>query len=468
MSNEHPMEYRNGGSTSKGVAFSFGKMASPINVQVKIPDNVNRVFGKYPIVPYAGSAHFNQHGFLKFLNALPVLSPTYGACKQSINTHIFSGPLGYFDNKSKDGISDDDKQYINDIIGTTGIDPKEFGSQLDDDNRDNGNMFVEVILIESLGVRSFKSNVLESEHCYPMTNGQYLITPVLDMDFMNKYPPKVLPLFPEFTKEGSEKGVRRSLMHFKNGSLWWGRPTNLAAHMAGFREWQDLDYRAKISDRQFMGQVFMEMSKSDPKQSSPFKGIQDKNKDKAVREKAPAKSALQSMKEAFTVEGDNPSSIVLSEKPNGVDPTLIHEFKIHTNESYFKFEDDTSRRNIFENFGWSERLLGAAVPNGLTSNAYIDELKIKDIGVLSQSREQYQMVINKIYQLAGLYLGIPVSDSVGVCFKSSVEMLESRDEKLKSLTMAMKTYFDGVRFGVITNNPELEANFAQKMLEWTQ
>lgn len=64
-------------------SLSFLKFKNPIPEQTRDQDDLQKLFEKYLLVPFAGSDQYSGHKYLAFLRLLRNYSETHGSCCES-------------------------------------------------------------------------------------------------------------------------------------------------------------------------------------------------------------------------------------------------------------------------------------------------------------------------------------------------------------------------------------------------
>jgi hypothetical protein len=165
------------------------------------------------------------------------------------------------------------------------------------------------------------------------------------------------------------------------------------------------------------------------------------------------------IEENFSIKSEDPQTIFVMTRSYGARPAFIHEFKINTSEEFYKFTSSKARKHILENNSWSERLLGDAVPNGFSLSAFIEELKVKEVGILSYYRERVTYGINLGIKEIMKFLGKAEFEQFGITYASAIDLIRKDEASAEELEQNMEAYGKGVRAGVVTANETDEIHF---------
>ena len=145
------------------------------------------------------------------------------------------------------------------------------------------------------------------------------ISPIWTDEYLRKNPPRMIPLYPNFTVEN---GAKKTLFHLKNGdNNWYGRPDSQSADLYKYREVQDAIYIVKQAANNFTGQIVLE--------------VEDDGQDPAINENQAWESGFDSfadrMTENFTQRGkENPRIDTLKKILNylGAEIQIVKERKV--------------------------------------------------------------------------------------------------------------------------------------------
>lgn len=474
MSDFNPKVHRRG-MGKKSMSFNFADVQNPLALEIKDPSEVRKAFRRWPLIPFAGTFEQSNHGLLHFLNSARFLSPTLGACHESIKSYAF-GKLSIIPKTDQDfEIEEDESDILNvqikrnyvefirdNVTLGNNISYSQLGCNLYDTLKGNGNYFIELTHTETLGVKETSAHVHPTENCcyWATLKNQpkhVAISPIFTDEYLRKNPPAVLPIFP-FYKHDKVNNTYKTIIHVKSGNFeWYGRPDWIAAWMNVYREHQDADYLIKMAANHFTGQVFIEVEDDDIEN--------DETWDSEDAVEAGFDSLVDRMEKNFTSKADDPQTIMVSTRPYGAKNAFVYQFKPVTSHEFFKGTSDLARQKIIENNQWSERLLGNSVAQGFAQDSFMSELKTKELSVLKYYREKVVYGINIIIEEALKFHEITDFDEVGLSFKSNINMNQDSSSELElntqfdDLKKQLDAFGVGVRAGAITPTEDDESYF---------
>lgn len=453
----------NTGKVTKGsFSFDFTDIENPISLEIKDTGELAKSFSQLPLIPYATIGNSTSHSLLPWLNSMRILSPTAGACHNRIRDFALGGKLNISTLKDNDFNleTDDDpldialqKSFVEFLKTITDEGFSKLSQDVFDELISNGNIFVEIVGADTLGTKVSKIYAHTTEECCYVRTAKLeeklvAISPNWDETYLRDNPPKVIPLFPNYGVD--DDGTKRTILHIKNGNYtWYGRPYWLPCWMYTYREFQDVTYLIKQSKGNFTGQHFMELEDDDVENDDPF--------DDSDEKKSEHRSPAERMEDNFSNKSPDPQAVLVSTRPYGSRPAFIYSFPANTKEAFYKVTGEISRVKIIENYGWSERLLGAAVGEGF-SDAFINDLKTKEVGVLSTIRGLIDKALNIAITELIKFNELTEFEGIGVQHQNISEKLVDTQGST-DVKELFDAYGVGVRAGAITPNADDEAYF---------
>lgn len=449
----NPKQFRNINDVS---SFNLPKLKDPISDELNVVDDVIKAFKEFPLIPYASgvSTGVSVSGLLDFFNSMRFISPTQGACHESIKTYVFGGfkvvklKNVFRENEiidNEDPLAQQFMDFVESMNFENGI--ESLSESMYDDFKSNGNLVIELTHTSTLGIKQ------SSVHYHSITNCAYFATkpgepqimvlsPRWDYTYLKENPPKMIALYPNYTVD--ELGTQRTIIHLKNGNFkYFGRPDWVGSWKYGYREYQDSDYLTKVSANQFTGQVYFEHEEDDIENDEGEDG------------EGLAESFGKKIERHFSVNAVQPKNVIVGTRPIGAGACFIYEFKPYTNENFYKVSSEISRGKIIENNQWSERLLGLAVGTGFSETVFYQELKIKEGSVLKRYRNILSKALNICIQEGLKFQGISTLKELGIGFTSVFEL----DDMGIDAKQTLDAFGVGVRGGAITPNKDDETYF---------
>lgn len=348
------------------------------------PDDVMETFNKYKLVPYSGDLHASGDGLLNFYNQMAADGSTSNACIESKKIVGFgnkakvvkrtdpSFDLGEEDEAVDKSISQKYVDFVNNINWGQNTQFMDCAINNYFNWEANGNICLELQMFETGKERSVRILTHKQEHLkYKFTaKGEPMVVLYSlkwTSDYLLKNEPIEIPVYPKATKIN---GVIRTIVHVKNGQYWYGRPPSKGSILHQYNEYQNMLYLCRLTGKDFSGRIIIEVEDDAP-QTNRF--INQK------RDKAEGfKGTLDRFERKFTKGARNPSTIVLTSRPNGAKPMEVSQILPNTNERYYEKMDGILSGHIIKSHAWSPRLLGGNTSSYFSTNVYIDELKVKD------------------------------------------------------------------------------------------
>lgn len=379
----------------KKVGFAkFNQLANPIPGEITDPEEIKNTFKSYPFIPYASvDANTSSMGLLMWLNSLSKLSPTHGACIKSIKTYAFGDSLDITKKKSasfslKEELSEVQKMSFIDWLDNTLR--FNFNSSLHKEVtnayevfQSNGNIFVRVVLSNLFGIPSASVKVLKTEHvCYTTPRSKTRrfvgISPNWGIDYITKYPPEILPVYPAVKQ--SKDGTIETIIHISEDSTQlYGRPDWIGSFIPIYREFQDGNYLVVQAGNNFTGQTLIEIEEAEAGDGANLLDDDDAQKDGYD-------SALDRFTDQFTAKSDDPQTVILMSRPHGAGEAFVYQFKPNTSQDFYRTMSELDELDIIRAHQWSKRFLGENQTQGFSKDVFMDELKVKEAGVLPYYR----------------------------------------------------------------------------------
>jgi hypothetical protein len=414
----------------------------PIPAEVRDVGELKKFFDKYRFVPYAGSEKETSHGLLNLLLSMSQ-NGTQKAVIESLKSHCFGGKLDIVASEDPDfaieesrEVSQAEKIDYRDWIkeGITFYDSggrvvslRDFSGHCFDDLKACGNVFVEMVQTETVGVRSVKIYLHKPESClyFATEKGQpriVAISPIWREDYLRKNPPVAIPAFPNFADD--ENGTRRTIIHLRNGnSNWYGRPDSIGSFLYQYRELQDANYLIKLSRGNFTGLVIIEVEEDNPE----FSREMDRDANEAGYV-----NAAERLEHNFTQKGKDPSSIMYLTRPHGARPVTIEQVEPNDSHEWYTALDELSERKIIAAHSWSRRLMGDSQASGFSSNVFLDELKTKT-DTVEKNRLNISGLINKILTESAVFFERPDFEGLSIAFTSPFFGLMQKEQDLEDV-----------------------------------
>lgn len=358
-------------------------LSDPIAEECQDPKQLNNWFRKSEYVPYAGYRHDSQHTVLRFIDNLALLSPTLGGVINSIYYNCFGGKMDIVKVMDTDFDFGDERtelprneklNFLNWIktFDLSGRDWSELKSSLFRSLKSNGNAWLEVKIMQSMGAYKVMFKFHSTKNVLYKVPTLFIekivaISRSWDTKYLKENPPQEVPVYPLFSKE--KDGTIRTMIHYKQGeNEFYGRPDWWPCSFDAFLEIKNKEYLLKAAHNNFTGKVLIEFA--DDLGNNTATDDEDAKKEGFT-------NAHDRWIKNFTDQGDDPTSVLVSSRPAAATPAFVHEFNINTNHDYYKTVDMIATDKIIVTNGWSRKLMGLDSATGLSTTAYLDELKTK-------------------------------------------------------------------------------------------
>lgn len=387
------------------------QVKNPIPDEVCDPDDIQFFFKKWNFVPYAGTTTHSGQMLLTWYLMLAQLSPTHNACISKKVKYAVGGkatPVRSEDPEWDIGeqstpISTPDKvryrDTVNEFIDFDGGITK-FHHRMGWSYEATGNAWVEMVYAQTMGVGRVKLKFHRVTHCLyvntkPGEVRLVAISPKWQDAYLNKYPPRYVPAYPNFVTD--EDGNLRTMFHLKNGdNSWYGRPESAGADLYKYREVQDAMYLIKQAGANFTGQLIIEVEDDDPEyaaaiedekaQSVGFSGFADR------------------FEHNYTQKSDDPQSVLVTARPYGSRPMFVFQVSPNTNQEWYKVTGDISEAKIMQAHGCTPRFMGKEVAGGFSQDVFVSDYVINMEPVINSLRGELTRFTNDQLSVAWLEL----------------------------------------------------------------
>jgi len=414
----------------KATMFEWANKRNPLQEQIKDTEQLKWTFERYPLIPFAGTSFWSGHSLLSFMLSMTANSTTHGACIVSQRKFAFGGKLQVTKNADsifdfeEETVSDELKKKFSKFIKTIRLnttDIKQLSENIFTSYKATGNAYFTMTRSETLGVKSVSLNFYQPDTCCYIDTKKsqdklIAISNCWEYDYLEKNPPTIVPLYPNFIKRRSGEEV--TMFHLKDTTDWYGRPDSISSYLYQYREFQDVNYLMLECDNGFTGKVFIEVEDGDPE-------LDDVDAPDQLDD------IIEQFENSFTNKGDNPLSIMFMTRPTGAQQAYIHQFKPNTNEKFFEISSDISERKILISHSWSARLLGESKAAGLSTNLFTDELESK-LPLLEGYQTTIENILNMAIAECTTYMGETELDGMGVKFSTPFEVIMSTTRDLRA------------------------------------
>lgn len=420
-----PFDELRGRRKTKGL--KLFELENPIPAELTDVSDIQKMFDEFRLVPFATRDKKTGHALLYWYLMLAQLSPMTGACVDKIKKYVVGSKAVIqrsedpeFDTgeEQKPVTAQESVRYrdvLNELVNYEGG-IRRFHQNLIWSYDVTGNAWVEASYSEVNGQIRFNLKYRKTtEVLYVATKPDEMrrvaISKVWSYDYLKKNAPAIIPVAPNWSKD--ENGVFRTVFHLKAGQNdWYGRPESESADLYKYREVQDSVYVIRQSAGNFVGQLIIEVEDDDPTNNPAIN-------DKEAKE-AGFDSFVERMEENYTNKGDDPSSVIITSRPNGGRPMFVFQIKPNTNENWYKVTGEMSEHRILRAFGLTLRFMGFDVSNGFSSDTFIADYVMNVEPVLNEKRNTLMNFSNKILTSIWEIAGRMEMNEFSLTFKSPI------------------------------------------------
>lgn len=407
---------------------------NPIMDEIRDTDDILQMFTKYPLVPFLDGGGCAT---VKFLRKMRELSTTHGSCINSIKDFVFGGELDVI-RKKEDGFRRFDmssakvnesqfNEYIDFIKSWT--DGATLLHQMKSSYESGatwGNYGIEVTLdsvagqpvahIETHDADTFMYILKDGQQVTDDSTKYVAISPEFTLWYLDKYPPKVLPVFPMVMEQPD--GSLKTFIHWKNQSVgrkWYGLPSWIQGLYHVYLDYQVGTYVTEGYGSRWIGEKFFET----------FGITNDKNGNP---------SFSKALIDTFTQKGTNRKRVMHRNAPQNGAATKIHEFKPNTNEKFDVAMSGLSENQVVKAHNWHSLLLGVKVSGQLgNSQEYREVFKRKYFTKIKPEQQNVLSGYRKAISLIEQWIGYDNPDNLTLSLGNVfTDMIEETNDALEN------------------------------------
>lgn len=401
------------------------ELEDPIPKEVRDTSELSEFLEKWKLVPYAGTDKYTGHSTLAWYLMLAKLSPTNGGVIDKLAKYTVGGRGMFKRSENPDydigeelqPLSRQEKvtyeQAITEFIDFDGG-VRNFHRLLVWGYKATGNAWVEMSVVTRNGQTRIHLRYLRQTHVMyrrtaPDEMRMGVISPIWSDAYLRKNPPRVIPLYPNFTVED---GAQKTLFHLKAGdNNWYGRPDSQSADLYKYREVQDAMYIVKQAANNFTGQIIME--------------VEDDGADPAIDETGAWEAGFNSfadrMIENYTQRGRDPMSVFVTSRPFGSKPMFVFQVAPNTNEAWYRETGVMSENFILGAHGATLRFMGKDAANGFSTDAFVSDYVMNMEPVINDLRTTIMVFSNSILSVAWEILGRIELNDISLTFQSPIQ-----------------------------------------------
>lgn len=418
----------------------ISSLRDPIPAEIRDTEELSLLFERWNLVPYAGADKWTGHSTLAWYLMLARLSPTNGAAIEKMCKYAFGSRARFVRAENPDFDLGEEHQPLSradalayeqaltqQVVFDGGV--RDLHRLLAWSLKATGNAWVEVSIATLRGQSAVVLRyVRQTNVMYVRTQANEpkaaAISPIWTDAYLRKYPPVVIPLYPNFVEVD---GVRKTLFHLKTGDYnWYGRPDSQSADLYKFREVQDGIYLTRQAATNFTGQLIIEVE--DDGQNPAI--------DEAGAQAAGFDSFAERLQQNFTNQGDNPMSVLVASRPFGSKPMFVFQLKPNTSEQWYKITGEIAESYILSAHGLTLRFLGKDVSNGFSQDAFIADYVMNVEPVVMELRRTVTVFVNQILNAIWAETGREELSQFSLDFTSPIQSQVEAYRSLNSTAQA--------------------------------
>lgn len=424
--------YRNG---------AFSDVSDPIADEIRDLERAKQFAYLYPIVPFFDQADATLMVFRK----LAMLTPTAAGVINSIKHFAIGGGLEVIrkprtgfrrrEEEVRDVTIQEHNTYL-DILDQyiNGETLQEIMELRYNQFMTYGNIFMEFVQAQTLGVSSYGFHVHDSETVrYLITHANEdkiaLVSALWNPDYLTRYAPAPLPLYPNTVED--EFGAFRSMYHTKNnvaGYDWYGVPLWASALYYVYMEMQLGQYTTEGYAGSFLGEVFMETEMSPGEYSEDEEAVDDQYES----------DFDSAMSKVFTNRGNRQAKkrVLHRQRPVGSQPTFVHEFKKQTEEKFHETTAILAETEIFKAFDWHPMFLVAVAGKLGMSSEFYEMVKYKQGTIIRYIQQKVLTDVQKCIDFIMEQNGHAEQLQFSLAFTNLFEDINKMEEEVEANTTA--------------------------------
>lgn len=416
-------EMRKRGTSSRQPVIS--EIEDPIPKEIRDTSEISNVIEKWKLVPYAGTDKYTGHSTLSWYLMLTKLSPTNGGVIDKLAKYTVGGRGVFTRSENPDyDIGEESQpltrqekiayeQAITEFIEFEGG-VRNFHRLLVWGYKSTGNAWVEMSIVTVQGQTRVNLRYVRQTNVMYLKTGpdemrMGVISPIWSEAYLRKNPPRVVPLYPNFTLDD---GAQKTLFHLKAGdNNWYGRPDSQSGDLYKYREVQDAMYIIKQAANNFTGQIIME--------------VEDDGADPAIDETGAWQAGFDSfadrMIENYTQRGKDPMSVFVTSRAFGAKPMFVFQVQPNTNQAWYKETGAMSQDFILGAHGCTLRFMGKDAANGFSTDAFVSDYVMNMEPIINDLRTTIMVFSNNILSVAWEALGRMELNDISLTFKSPIQ-----------------------------------------------
>jgi len=363
------------------------RVVSPIASEVIDPVAIARTMKRFPIVPYAGTSKASSHSWLNFFYSLAQQSVLHAACIRKKSIYAFGVPVLL--NESGEEV---EEVSLSDALApflfssTQGKGLSNFAKSVNFQLEAIGFCVCIIRVATVAGVTRVSLSEVPAGWGLRMRDPNtgfdgFAISPNFSDDYLRKYPPEILPQFPEF-EERDGVFVSASMVS-AGGAVNYGRPPAMSASASAFESILNTNYRSSSASSAFVPRLILEFEAGDATtgpDSSDAGDIAGGEKDSAF---------AREFVKRYTNKGDDPPSIMVTERPIGAAPVSAIQVNAQANADYFERIQRINDDQVLAAHGCTKRFIGMESAGGFSKDQFLWDYIVNVEPVIDADRNRF-------------------------------------------------------------------------------
>lgn len=379
---------------------AFERVISPIAAEVTDSAAIARSMKRYPIVPYAGSSKSSSHAWLDFFKSLAQQSVIHAACIRKKTTYAF-GEAILVDEKGNEFV-DELKEALSafSFSSSIGTGISNFAKSVNAQIEATGFCvcIIRVSTVASVTKVSFSEVPSGWGLRFREANSGFdgfIISPSFEDEYLKKNEPELLPEFPSF-KERDGVLISAAMLN-AGGGVNYGRPPAIAACASAFESILNTTFRSYSSANAFVPKLILEFEAGDATTGPESSSSSD------IAGSLPANDFAQEFVKRYTNKGDDPPSIMVTERPVGASPVTAIKVEPQTGADYFEKIQKLNDDQVIAAHGCTHRFLGFESSGGFSEQQFLWDYVVNVKPVIDADRKRFldwlHNILDKIFAM---------------------------------------------------------------------
>lgn len=368
-------------------------------------DDFTKLTQELGIIPYYSFDGKTGHAMLRTLYSLYNYSVTQGAVVNKIINSSFGGDIEIMKRTIK-GVRtpqqttevpyNEIEKVVNDMT-ELGVEPTqitEVSKELGRNLKVCGNAYLLLRKSTVLGAVKYSIESVHPLHCYIQINGAntdrwFLITKELNLEYMTKFPPKKVRMFPNFS---TDRGVQETIIHIKtktDASDYYGRPECINSILQQITEYNAAVKAQRITSKGFTAAYILAEEAQELSGSEDDKQTAATNKAERIRNKATIAS------------NEGGDTLLYMQYAQGLNAPQLIKFDLHLDVGYDLFTLESCESAICKSHGYPLSLLGGAQKSSSigTNATLMYDMVIADSDVIKPLQERLQSIWSLVFSI---------------------------------------------------------------------